>query len=157
MTDDELRQYCRRVVSMAMQQEQPDASLLAEAVLRLAEDVLWLLDEINKLRGKRKRHKRKRQKPIHVPCAGGCGRAAYIRPNKVEPCEGYLCNLGRCSFNADFKIPPPPPGHHLCTLMNAAGGFSGWRYELDTSEHEAAVERAKDILARGLEQLTKLN
>lgn len=101
--------------------------------------------------------RRKGPAPIQVACAGGCGRTAFVRPSKIEPCVGYTCNLGSCTLNGAFKIPPPPDEHHVAIVPQAAGGFSGWRYEPDTPEHLAAVARAKDILERGLKRLREMN
>ena len=81
---------------------------------------------------------------VEIACAG-CGRVQRVRKSKVVPCDAYTCALGSCNRNPGFKTPAPPEGYVCEHVLNAAGGFSGYRLRIATAEEERSVARARAI------------
>lgn len=81
---------------------------------------------------------------VEIACAG-CGRTQRVRRSKVVSCDAYICALGSCKQNPSFKTRAPPDGYVCEHVLNAAGGFSGYRLRIATPEQARAVARAKAI------------
>jgi hypothetical protein len=89
---------------------------------------------------------------IIVSCAG-CGRTQTLRKSKIIPCDGYICSLRGCKLNPDFKLPERPTGYICHCIINAAGGFNGWKICKATKDEMQSIERAKAIRDEGMRQL----
>jgi hypothetical protein len=81
---------------------------------------------------------------VTIRCSG-CDKTQTLRPRKVEKCDGYYC--GRC----DFKPPAPPEGYVVYTIVQAAGGFWGYRMQIADLETQVALRRARILRARAVE------
>lgn len=86
----------------------------------------------------------KKSRIIEIVCAG-CGRSQRVSESKVVVCDAYTCALGSCTQNPHFAPPQPPNGYVCEHILNAAGGFSGYRLRIATSEQMQAIDRAKAI------------
>ena len=93
----------------------------------------------------------KNTEKITIECSG-CKRTQTLRKIKVSKCDFYLCSLGECKLNPDFEI-PKRDGYIISFEINAAGAFTGVKYEVPTQEHIEGVKRAKQILYTGMMQL----
>lgn len=93
-----------------------------------------------------------KEQKVTISCAG-CGRTQILRKSKIIPCDGYTCSLGSCKLNPDFKIPQIPDGYICEEIINAAGGFDGWKIHVANEEDLQSVERAKAIRDQGIKQL----
>ncbi|MEZ4630659.1 MAG: hypothetical protein R2880_08125 [Deinococcales bacterium] len=90
---------------------------------------------------------------VEIQCSG-CGRVQRLSKNKVEKCDYYICGFRDCKVNPDWE-PEKPLNVIKVIIPNAAGGFSGIRFELPTKEDLEAIDRAIAIRDAGLEQLKK--
>jgi len=93
-----------------------------------------------------------KEQKVTISCAG-CGRTQTLRKSKIMPCDGYTCSLGSCKLNPNFKLPETPDGYICEEIMNAAGGFDGWKFRKPTADELQSVERAKAIRDAGVKQL----
>ncbi|MGN9777372.1 hypothetical protein ACTMS0_16640 [Micromonospora sp. H33] len=75
-----------------------------------------------------------------------CFRTQTMRPGRVESCDGYFCVTGHGPSGG------PPPGLVRELVINAAGGFWGWRDVLPSHEAMSGILRAREILAIGQAQ-----
>ena len=92
----------------------------------------------------------KNEEKITIECAG-CKRTKTLRKSKLIKCDIYTCSLGGCKINPNFKI-PEKDGCITVIKYEVAGGFCGINYRIPTNEDLKGVERAKNILHRGLMQ-----
>lgn len=81
---------------------------------------------------------------VTIRCVG-CDNTQTLRPQRVEKCDGYYC--GRC----DFKPPTPPEGFVVHIVVQAAGGFWGYRMQTADLGTQAAIQRACIIRAHAVE------
>ena len=83
---------------------------------------------------------------IVVTC-GGCAKTQAARPSTIEPCDGYYC-MPECGPKGR-----QPPGLLREYLVNAVGGFWGWRDVAATLQARDGIARARAILALGQAKL----
>ena len=115
-------------------------------VQRLGRRSHWTCSTCSKGNSKKK----SREELITITC-DGCLREQKIRKSKLELCDGYTCALGRCNKNPGFKIPKQLPEGYVCQLiLNAAGGFSGYRIQVASPEEVRSVARAIAIRDAGI-------
>ncbi len=93
-----------------------------------------------------------KEQKVTISC-DGCGRTQTLHQSKITPCDGYTCSLGSCKLNPKFKLPETPDGYICEEIMNAAGGFAGWKFRKPTTDELQSVERAKAIRNTGIKQL----
>lgn len=84
---------------------------------------------------------------ITITCGhSGCGRTQRLRRKKLIPCDGYMCRRDHGAVN------DPPPGLVREIVVQAAGGFDGWRDVVPDEELLAAMARARRLALYGLAQ-----
>lgn len=83
---------------------------------------------------------------IVVTC-GGCSKTQAVRPSTIEPCDGYYC---RPEHEPKQRQPPGLLHEHV---INAAGGFWGWRHVAATPQARDGIAAARAILAFGQAKL----
>ena len=96
---------------------------------------------------------RKTKRPLAEIRCQGCGRAQHVR--RLQVCDGYTCSLGSCRLNPEFKIPEHQEGFICELVMNAAGGFSGYRIRVASEEDLQSVARARAIRDAGIRMLSQ--
>ena len=89
---------------------------------------------------------------IEIRCQG-CGRTQRTR--HVQVCDGYTCSLGSCRINPDFKIPEHQEGFVCELVLNAAGGFSGYRIRVASEDDLRSIARARAIRDAGTGMLSQ--
>jgi hypothetical protein len=89
----------------------------------------------------------RKEKPTTIKCDGtDCQKTQTLRPSKIHPARFYVCS-GKCGHTLERLA-----GTIRIIEQHAAGGFYGVT-DREPSEPEAAsVNRANDILNRGLAQ-----
>ena len=90
---------------------------------------------------------------ISIQCFGECGCSVTLRKSNIRYAQYYLCNSRKHARLCEAKLPPLPPGMVCRIEFNAASYFSGYTYERPDAETQAAVQRAKEILALGVARL----
>lgn len=83
---------------------------------------------------------------VVVKC-DGCVKTQTLRPSKIEPCDGYCCTSEHGPKTRQR------PGLMRQQIINAAGGFWGWRDVVPTQQDMDAVARARAIGALGQAKL----
>ena len=92
---------------------------------------------------------------ITIYCDGGCGRSVTLRKSKIRKAEYYLCHSVIDGKKSKKSLPPLRDGMVRIVDMDAASCFWGYTYKWPDIETAQSMQRAKDILHRGLEQLNK--
>jgi hypothetical protein len=90
---------------------------------------------------------------ITIRCHGGCGRSVTLRKSKVRKADYYLCHSRQDGVQCEKTLPAPHAGKIRVVEMNAAGWFWGHRDEWPDAETAASINRAREILARGLTKM----
>ncbi|MFC7217583.1 hypothetical protein ACFQLX_05250 [Streptomyces polyrhachis] len=89
----------------------------------------------------------KRQEVVVIVCAGeGCGKVQRVRRSRVLLCDGYAC----CAEHVPGE--GVPPGRERRFVVNAAGGFTGWRDVAVDEGRRAEAQRAHRLALLGLAQ-----
>ncbi len=76
-----------------------------------------------------------------------CEKTQTLRPSKLQPCDGYACRWEHGPRE------PQAPGLVREVVLNAAGGFYGWRDVIPTREVAQAVRRAREIAVIGAAEI----
>jgi hypothetical protein len=95
--------------------------------------------------------KRTKSKLATVTCTfTGCQKTQQARPSRITKCDGYACCAEHLPHNDGSTA--PPPGFVRETVLNAAGGFWGWRDAPLPPGGHASLDRAGRLALFGLAQ-----